>query len=181
MGGGRKQSSGSGSNERSRGGPAPLRIGDILVRTGVLSEGQRDAVLEAQRQGPRPFGVLAEEMFGVNPGSVERAWASQFADLAPKVDPSGMQISGEIAAAVTRRQAWQFRVLPIEFSGGELVVATTQECLPRAMRFMGWRTSSPVSFVLAGAQQLGEALCRVHPMGGMRASDVALAPGGCST
>lgn len=184
MSGGRKQNakSESGKNPKvaskapasGKGAKQPLRIGDILVRMGVLSESQRDEVLEAQRVSPRPFGVLAEELFGVSQGAVERAWAKQYAELAPKVDPSGMEIPPQVSGQISRRQAWQFRVLPISFSGDELVVATTEECLPKAMRFMAWRAETPVSFVLADGPKLGEALCRVHPMGGMRPSDVML-------
>ncbi len=156
-----------------------MRMGDLLVHMGVMTEDQRDQVLEAQKQSPKPFGVLAEKMFGVSPSDVERAWARQFAQLAATIDPRALEVPAEVSAAINRRQAWQFRVLPLELRGTELVVATTEECLPRAMRFMGWRVDRPVSFVLAEPEQLGEALCTHHPMGGMRASDVRLAP--CST
>lgn len=172
-----KSANASASENPERGAPSqPARIGDIMVRMGVLTAHQRDEVLEAQRLSPRPFGVLAEELFGVSPSAVERAWARQYAQMAPKVDPSAMSISDAVAGKVSRRQAWQFRVLPISFMDNELVVATTEECLPKAMRFMAWRTETPVSFVLADAPKLGEALCKVHPMGGMRPSDVMLEP-----
>lgn len=158
-----------------------MRLGDLLVKMSVLTKAQRDSVLEAQRQDHKPFGVLAEEMFGVSPSAVERAWAKQYAQLACIVDPRQLPVGEEAIAAVNRRQAWQFRVLPIEFSGDELVVATTEECLPRAMRFMAWRAEMPVSFVLSEPEALGEALCKHHPMAGMRAEDVRLAAVPCST
>jgi hypothetical protein len=151
-----------------------LRIGDILVRMGVLSDVERDEILVAQHSHARPFGVLAEEMFGVSAASVERAWAAQFAHLAPRITAMDLVIPQSVMTAVTRRQAWQFRVLPLDFVDRELVVATTEECLPRAMRFMAWRVETPVSFVLAEPLDLGEALCRAHPMSGMRAGDVAM-------
>lgn len=151
-----------------------LRIGDILVRMGVISEVERDEILVAQEARSRPFGVLAEEMYGVSAASVERAWAAQFAHLAPRVKAMEVSINDAVRNSVTRRQAWQFRVLPIDRVERELVVATTEECLPRAMRFMAWRVESPVSFVLSEPMDLGEALCRVHPMSGMRAEDVVM-------
>ncbi|MCG3124270.1 MAG: hypothetical protein GIKADHBN_02727 [Phycisphaerales bacterium] len=159
----------------------PMRIGDLLVRMGVLTPDQRDQVLEAQRSGSRPFGVLAEEMFGVSPGAVERAWASQFAQLAPRIDAATVQAEKAALESVSRRQAWQFRVLPVRFAGSELIVATTQECLPRAMRFMAWRASHEVSFVLSDEQSLGIGLCRLFPMAGMSPDDVPLSRSGCST
>lgn len=157
-------------------GSGPMRIGDLLVRMGVLSVAQRDAVLERQRARPRPFGVLAEEMFDVSPASVESAWAVQFSEMAPHVDPSAVCVPAEALALISRRQAWQFRVMPLWFSGDELVVATTRECLARAMRFVAWRIDKPVSFVIAEPHLLGRALCERYPMAGMSPDDVTRAP-----
>lgn len=157
---------------KSASASGPMRIGDVLVGMGVLTPAQRDAVLEAQRVRHRPFGVLAEEMFDVSPETVESAWASQFSELAPHVDPAGAPIPKEALAAISRRQAWQFRVLPLWFSGDELVVATTRENLARAMRFVAWRIERPVSFVIAEPRRLGEALCEHYPMAGMTPDDV---------
>ena len=49
-----------------------LKLGDLLVQQGVLTVAQRDQVLEAQRLRRRPFGVLAEDLFGVSPA----AWSA---------------------------------------------------------------------------------------------------------
>ena len=144
-----------------------LRLGDLLVRQGVLTEEQRDAVLAEQRLVGRPFGALAERMFGVNPADVERAWAAQYAQMAEHVDPRSSEIDPYALRLVERRQAWQFRVLPLRFSGEDLVICTTETHLPRAMRFTGWRIGHPVRFVLAPPLQLGEALVAHYPIAGM--------------
>ncbi len=154
-------------------GSSPLKLGDLLVRQGVLSARERDAVLLAQRERGRPFGALAEEMFGVTPEAVEAAWAEQYASLAVVVDPREAVIDPGVLAFIERRQAWQFRVLPLEQTDSGLTVCTTQQHLPRALKFTGWRLGHLCQFVLADARALGEALVRHYPMGGMGPDVVA--------
>ncbi len=150
-----------------------LHLGELLVRNGVMTPQQRDLVLAAQRDRGGAFGALAEEMFGVSPGSVEHAWAEQYAAIAPTVDPRSMRISTEALQAVSRRQAWQFRLLPLELRGDGLLACTTQESLVRALRFAGWRLGTSCQLVLATPESLGEALCSHYPMAGMTARSVS--------
>lgn len=150
-----------------------LRLGDLLVRMGVLTPGQRDDVLRRQRTEPRPFGVLAERMFGVQPAAVEEAWAEQFSGLTAHVDPRREPIDPEVLPVIDRRQAWQFRVLPLRMDGGDLVLCTTREHLVRALKFAGWRVIHPCHFVLAEPRALGEALVRHYRLDGMTPDMVA--------
>lgn len=146
-----------------------VQLGDLLVRHGVLTGDQRDAVLAAQRDRGGPFGVLAEEMFGVSPAAVERAWAEQYSHFCPHIDPRNYPVQARALEAVTRRQAWQFRVLPLQWQGEELIACTTQDSLPRALKFTGWRIGHCCQFVLADPLALGEALEKHCPMAGMEA------------
>lgn len=149
-----------------------LHLGDLLVRHGVLTSQQRDEVLAAQQHRGGPFGALAEEMFGVAPAAVERAWSEQYASFAPMVDPRSFNIEGSTLDLINRRQAWQFAVLPIELKSDRLVVCTTQEHLVRALRFTGWRLGHLCQFVLAHPQHMGEALCEHYPLPGMTPSSL---------
>lgn len=149
-----------------------LHLGELLVKQGALTMAQRDAVLLAQRDRGGPFGALAEEMFGVSPESVELAWAQQFASFAPHVDPRTYSVNPHALEIITRRQAWQFRILPIDFQGDEVVACTCEEWLVRAMKFAGWRLGHGVHFVLTEPAALGEALCYHFPMGGMTPKSV---------
>lgn len=150
-----------------------LRLGDLLVVAGVISVEQRDEILEHQRRAGRPFGELAESLFGVSPRAVEAAWAQQVSDLTDHTDPRHEKIEPEALAMVVRRQAWQFCVLPLRFCSGELVVCTTQEDLPRALKFVAWRIPTPCRFVLAEPRAMGEALEKFFPMGGMSAASLS--------
>jgi hypothetical protein len=143
-----------------------IRLGDLLVCRGVLSEEQRDSVLERQMGTGRPFGLLAEEMFGVGPRCVEEAWAEQYALLAPCVDPRDETVEPEALRLVDARQGWQFGVLPMRFDGMEVVVATTPENLVRALRFLGWKIGASCLVVLSQPGSLREAMMRHYPMPG---------------
>jgi hypothetical protein len=144
-----------------------IRLGDLLVRNGVLTDEQRNSVLEKQRKTGRPFGEIAEHMFGVSQKAVERAWAEQYAMITQTVDPRNESLDAVALALIDRRQAWQFCMMPLRFEGEELVVCTTQEHLVRAMRFAGWRIKSPCYFVISDPLTLGKALMRHYPMEGM--------------
>jgi hypothetical protein len=149
-----------------------VRLGQLLVESGVLSQQQVDAILEKQQQSGEPFGLLCERMFAVNPSAIEDAWAVQYVSLTRKIDPISEDIHGLALEHVTRRQAWQFRVLPIRFEGRELMLATTQRHLRRALRFANNLISVPVYLVLCDAQKLGEALCRHYPLPGMTPASI---------
>lgn len=142
-----------------------VRLGDLLVASGAITEAQRDDILEMQTNSGRPFGVLAEEHLGVDPGEVERAWATQFAQAGGRFDPRRTTPEPEAVALIDRRQAWQFAIVPLRLDDGELTLCTSVEYLPRAMRFAGWRLGERVSFVLAEREDLGKALETVYPMG----------------
>lgn len=149
-----------------------VRLGEVLVARGLLTEEQRARILDVQASSGRPFGVLAEQMFGVSPRDVEQAWAEQFARGAERIDASATVPAPDALASIERRQAWQFRVLPLRFEHGELVIATDACSLPRAMRFTGWRVGSACRFVIAEPDVLSTALQTFYPMPGFQPAEL---------
>ena len=149
-----------------------VRLGQLLVESGVLTSQQvTDIVLEQERTG-EPFGLLAERLFGVDPHKIEEAWARQYAGLTRTVKPEIEVFDEQAAELVTRRQAWQFRVLPLRFEGRELLIVTTQQHLRRALRFATNVIGIPVFFVMADPLELGRALCSHYPLPGMTPESV---------
>jgi hypothetical protein len=140
-----------------------------MVNKGVISRQQLEQILERQKSTHRPFGEIAEELFGVRAKDVERAWAEQYSQTTRWVDPTIEPIDPAVHDLVSRRQAWQFRVLPIGYDGSELMICTTQEGLVRAMNFAARQMPVTCYFVLAKMDQLAEALMRLYPMEGMSA------------
>src|SRR4029079_10999693 len=123
--------------------------------------------LEYQKLTGRPFGELAEKLFGVGQSAVEAAWAEQYASIARRIDPRTERFDAEALALIDRRQAWQFKLLPVRHDGPELMVCTTQEHLVRALKFAGWKIKASCYFVLTDPRSLGEALMERYPMAGM--------------
>ncbi len=144
----------------------PLRLGEWLVRKGLLSRDQVQEILDVQSESRRPFGEIAENLFGLSPRDVESAWADQFAELTRIVDPCAERIEADVLRAVNRRQAWQFQVLPLRREKMDLLMVTTKENLPRATRFVAWNISDPVFFVLSDQERLVAALNAHFPMPG---------------
>ncbi len=144
-----------------------LRLGDLLVQYGVLTPDQCDQVVKEQESNPRPFGLLAEEMFGIDPGVIEHAWAVQFAMISPRINPCSIEIDEDIRSVITSRQAWQFGFIPVERHQDGIVCATSIECLARALRFVGWRVEEPCSFVICDHQSLETGLSIHYPMDGV--------------
>ena len=154
----------------------PLRLGEILVARGLLTEPQVHEILDVQVTCGRPFGVLAETLFNVPAAEVESAWAAQLTMLADHIDISGVSIDNAALRLITRRQAWQFRVIPIACVEDIVTVATSQPYLPRAMRFISRCLDRPSDVVLTDEGQLGEALATWYPMGGLRPDQLGASP-----
>ncbi len=150
-----------------------LPIGQLMVNKGVITAQQLEQILDRQKSTHRPFGEIAEELCGVRGKDVERAWAEQYAQTTRWVNPSVEQVDPAVHDIVSRRQAWQFRVLPLGYDGSELMICTTQEGLVRAMNFAARQIPVTCYFVLAKLDSLAEALMRQYPMEGMSVESLA--------
>jgi len=143
----------------------PLRIGQILQAQGVLSEQQVFEIREAQRRLHEPFGVLAERLFDVTVESIEHAWAEQYHRFTGTIDLADEAVDEQARSLITRRQAWQFELLPMRFeSTGELLAATSRQRLARAVVFAANRIPHVVYFRVADADPLRAALQKHYPM-----------------
>lgn len=161
------------------------RIGGILIQHGEMTESQVAAVLAAQRHDGRPFGELARWMFSVGCKAIERAWASQYLRFGTRVDLQTQRIDTGVLMVLNRRQAWQMRILPLHRErlplsqrGLHLVVATTEDRLPRAATFAWRKLNEPVHFVVASAAQIEQYLQKCYPWPAMRRPEVVVLPGG---
>lgn len=143
-----------------------LRIGELLVRRGLLTSEQCEEILAVQKRTHRPFGVLAEELFDIPPRALQECWAEQYEQVASRADPRYERIDRDVADLISRRQAWQFRMLPMRYEGDELVLCTTRAHLPRALSFAYRHIGPCCRFVLSDPEPLGEALQKHYPFRG---------------
>ncbi len=160
----RSMSVAAASNPAAEG--VPVRLGEVLISQGLLTATQVIEVLREQTRTGLPFGVLCEEMFDIEPDVVEDAWVKQYEMISRPVDPTREIYDDSVSDLVTRRQAWQFRVLPIRYDGDELLVATTASHLRRALRFATRTMAVPVYLLLSAPGPLMEVLAKRYPMAG---------------
>ena len=145
----------------------PIRLGEILIEQGVLSEHQVFEIVRAQKNNRLPFGVLAERMFDVTIDSIEAAWIEQYHRFTGTLDLDASPVDEEALRLVNRRQAWQFEVLPVQFEAtGELLMAASRHRLARAVTFAARHIDRVVYFRVAESRQLREFLQRHYPMPG---------------
>ena len=141
-----------------------IPIGQLLVEQGVLTDAQVQEILQAQKTSHRPFGDLAERLFGVNPKAVEDAWVEQYLRTTGVVDLDEVRIETDCLRLLNRRQAWQFHTLPTNREGGDLGIATSPENLVRAVNFASRKIDEPIYFLISEREQLREFLMRHYPV-----------------
>jgi len=141
-----------------------IQIGQLLVEQGVLSDVQVQRILEEQKKPLRPFGDLAERMFGIDPKAVEDAWVQQYLRIAGVVDLDDIKIETDCLRKLNRRQAWQFHLMPTNRENDNLNMATSAESLVRSVNFATRSIDEPVYFLIAERQQLREFLMKHYPV-----------------
>ncbi len=141
-----------------------IPIGQVLVEQGVLTQGQVDHILRVQRASHRPFGDLAERLFGISPKAVEDAWVEQYSNYVGTVDLDDADVDHECLRLLSRRQAWQFSLLPVGREAEGVNIATNRENLIRAVNFATRTIDEPICFLLAERDQLREFLLKHYPV-----------------
>ena len=140
-----------------------MRLGDYLGEAGDLTDQQIETILQEQGRGNRPFGELAERMYGVSHEAIQRAWVKQYMGLGTLVDLDTESLDPDLLGLFTRRQAWQMRLLPLRRENGGVVIATCAERLSRAVTFAWQHVNAPVYVVIATREQLLRHLMSAWP------------------
>jgi hypothetical protein len=141
-----------------------IRIGELLVEQGILSQKQVDHILRVQEASHRPFGDLAERLYDISPRAIEDAWVEQYIRVAGIVDLENVRIDINCLRLLNRRQAWQFHLLPCNRDGTELNLATSAESLVRSVNFSARTFNEPVYLLMADRKQLIEFLMKHYPV-----------------
>ena len=141
-----------------------LRIGEILIEQGLLTPREVDEILLEQEANKKPFGVIAEWLCGVSIEAIEEAWATQYTQNAPTIDPSVYKPRKDAMLMMSARQAWQFRCIPMNLEGNTLVLATTKNQIHRALKFTTRVLCCPAYFVLMSDTKLAEGLNEYYPL-----------------
>jgi hypothetical protein len=134
------------------------------VEQGVLTDDQVQHILKIQKISHRPFGDLAERLYGIDPKAVEDAWVEQYLRTVGMTDLDEMEIDSDCLRLLQRRQAWQFHMLPTHRDQENLNLATSADGLVRAVNFATRRIDEPVFFMIAERKQLFDFLMKHYPV-----------------
>ena len=141
-----------------------IQIGQLLIEQGVLTAKQVDHILRVQRISHRPFGDLAERLFGISPQAVEDAWVQQYIRMVGTVDLDDQKFDEQCLRLLNRRQAWQFHLLPLGRGEENINMATSAETLVRAVNFSAKTLDEPIYFQIAERKQLQSFLMKHYPV-----------------
>ena len=141
-----------------------IPIGQLLVEQGVLTADQVKHILTVQKASHRPFGDLAERLYGIAPEAIEDAWVEQYIRTAGVVDLDDVTFDADCLRLINRRQAWQFHLLPLNREDGAVSMATSASDLVRSVNFATRTIDEPVYFLIAERQQLRDFLMKHYPV-----------------
>src|SRR5437764_15054961 len=108
-------------------------MGQLLVEQGVLTATQVQQILEAQKTSHRPFGDLAERLFGVDPHAIEDAWVEQYLRTTGVVNLDEVRIDTDWPRLLNRRHGWSVHPLPTDREGADPATATCPENVVRGV------------------------------------------------
>jgi type II secretory ATPase GspE/PulE/Tfp pilus assembly ATPase PilB-like protein len=139
--------------------PPRMRIGDILVATGLVTRQQVEEALASQEAGKKKrVGELLIERGLITEDQLLSALATRFnlrfVDL-DRLDPSE-----EALAALPYELAARLNVFPVESSGRRLVVATSSPTDPAVGDTLRFYTNRSVELVVARSRQIELAIER---------------------
>jgi len=101
------------------------RIGQIFVDMGFIDDEQLEMLVEEQQQQPgEKIGKIAEEMGLITDDQLAQALAEQM--NLQVVDLGEANIADETLEQVNETMAQLYRVIPVQFDGGTLTVATAE-------------------------------------------------------
>ena len=148
-------------------------IGQILVDRGIMRVEHVSAVLDKQRSDPRPFGRLAETMFGIAVEEIAAALAVQLRHTTSWVNLAHQPLDPRVLTLLSPSEAWDHLVLPLRREDRQLVCATGAETLPEALALLQRRVSEPIRLVFAEMHQLEQFIAERYDYEGLELTDEA--------
>jgi len=140
------------------------KVGEILVRAGVIDEMQLSSALGEQSRWGRRLGVTLIKMGMVEEGHLVRALAKQL-DL-PVASLAGKRISDDVIALVPMRVASEHGVIPLfvkkEGQTTQLFLGMEDPSNLAVLDDLGFRTGMEIHPVMVGPSELGEAMDRYY-------------------
>ncbi len=99
-----------------------LRIGEVLLHSGLITEAQLSEALEIQKTDKKKLGEILSEKGFISDNVLAEALAQEF--RLPFIDLSKERIDKKIVAGFPAQALKKFRVFPVRVEDGHLIIAT---------------------------------------------------------
>ncbi len=152
-----------GSNEKER-------LGDILVRWGIINEGVLYEALEIQKKTKKRLGEILVEKGFATEQQITEALAQEY--RLPIMNLSKVEIDPKLLEIFSYQTLKKYNILPVQIDGDNLVVATTDPLNIAAFRELGYISGYRIRPVMAPAREI-EAFINKY-FGPMRSAEEAL-------
>ncbi len=139
-----------------------LRIGEMLLRAGIITEKQLEEALKRQKETGKRLGSTLVEMGIIDEKTLVKFLSKQLG--VPPVDLSTLKmIPPEILSLIPAEIAYRYQVLPLGRKGNTLFVAMVDPTNIVAIDEIRFSTGLDVSPVIALESAMNEALKKFYP------------------
>jgi type IV pilus assembly protein PilB len=151
-------------DEAPRGGSASaeMRLGQVLLAEGLITEEQLARALDAQRVIPAPLGVVLVNQGAIHEDRLTLALSNHLE--IPMADLKHGEVDSEIAKLVPQDFARRNHVLPVKRDNGHLAVAMSDPSNLVLLNDLQLITGLPVAPYIAGRSDILANLTRIHSM-----------------
>jgi type IV pilus assembly protein PilB len=143
-------------------GPSKIRLGEILVRAGLLDKAKLDSALVEQRKWGGRLGRILVDLGFVDESSLSLALARQLG--LPCLELSSMALPGEATSLLDVQYCERFGVMPVgcDMNRKLLRLATSDPTNYEALEEITARTGMRIEPVIAGAIDIDRAIRRYY-------------------
>jgi len=139
------------------------KLGDCLVKTGLINKKDLDKALELQKVHKKKIGQLLVEIGAATDEEISKALANQLE--IPLIRLDQMEIPQKVVNLVSSELTRTHLVFPIEAKGKNLVVAMTNPLDLIAIEDLRFATKMRLEIAVASQRDILDAIERYHALG----------------
>lgn len=139
------------------------RLGEILLKQGIISRKQLEQVIEMQKAEDGLFGEILIKLGYVNEHEIAQALISQYGF--PFMPVENYTINPEAVKFISEKIARQYQVLPLDVIGDILVVAMTDPLNSKAIEDLEMMSKKKVQAFIGIMTSINKAISKLYGTG----------------
>ena len=137
-----------------------MSLGQILLSTGAINEGQLAEALQAQSVTNKPLGSILVGMGAITEKQLMQALERRF--KIPFYDLSFIDLDPELAQIISHQTAKKYTIVPIKLEDNQLTVATADPLDYMALDDIRLNSRKTIKQVLATSSDIKSAILRLY-------------------